>query len=428
MFAQAIKFFKTFILCLSLLAGNSAFAAELITNGSFEDGSGWTNWTNQINGVNRTDAWWNILDSKGLPLGLPPAYSGIRHQYLGAGINGVLAANNVDGLLYQTVTIPAGTTSATLSYYLRISTDEAITTGAVDHLCLEIRSTSGSLLATYACYSNTNASQFASWTQQTVNLSIYAGQTIRVTFRGTTNTTLKTVFRIDDVSLQATGTTATAPTIRNLSVTLITATSATVNFEINPNGSSTSAYLECGTTTGYGTSSGSVNVGSGTSFISNGSFPSMNIAFSPSAVYHCRVVATNSGGTTYGSDVSFQTLPLQTLLPDITASWVVPDLFQPGYQWRVQTEVRNLGGATAGASLLKFYLSTDLIKLDIDLNASCSVPALDPAGGFYPTYVCTKTLDVSSVPTGYYYVVVSVDALGVIIESTKQNNIVSASI
>jgi hypothetical protein len=203
------KFFlKVVILWLLLIiTGESALAqTELITNGGFETvGSGWVVLTN---GMNQTDSWWNINNPSG-------AHSGSRYEYIGAQQDGVSSANNVDGLIYQTVAIPAGTTSATLSYYLRITTSES-SSAAFDHLYVEIRNTSGTVLATPLSYSNQSASQFSSWTQQTVNLSSYAGQTIRVAFQGVTDSGTITVFRIDDVSLQATGTTVpAAPTLNS---------------------------------------------------------------------------------------------------------------------------------------------------------------------------------------------------------------------
>ena len=116
---------ETVILCLLLMvAGQSAWAqTDLIINGGFETLG--LAWVNQTNGVNQVDSWWNINQPSG-------AHSGNRYYYLGAQQDGVAAANNVNGLLYQTVTIPAGTTSAILSYYVKISTDES-PTAAFDH-------------------------------------------------------------------------------------------------------------------------------------------------------------------------------------------------------------------------------------------------------------------------------------------------------
>lgn len=293
-------FLKIVVLCvLLLLVGKSALAqTELIRNGGFEtlgDGS----WSVTTNGANQTNSWWNIPNASG-------AHSGSRYQYIGAQIDGVSAANNVDGSLYQTVTIPTGTTSATLSYYVRITTSES-PASAFDHLDVEIRNASGTVLAIPLRYSNQSSSQFSSWTQQTVNLSSYAGQTIRVAFHGTTDPSVMTVFRIDDVSLQVSGTTATAPTAQTLAASLVTTTSAQMNASVNPNGSSTSAYFEYGATTSYGGTTTAGNFGNGTSPVA---IQSSRSGLTPNTTYHYRVVATNSGGTNRGLDASFATQPV----------------------------------------------------------------------------------------------------------------------
>jgi hypothetical protein len=62
-----------------------------------------------------------------------------------------------------------------------------------------VRSTSGALLGTLATYSNRNAGPYS---QQAVSLAAWAGQTVRVQFRATTDWSLATAFRIDDVSLR----------------------------------------------------------------------------------------------------------------------------------------------------------------------------------------------------------------------------------
>lgn len=200
------------ILIISLLffiGGRPVFATELLVNGGFEDGLGWTNWTRLANGTNQTDSWWNVLNSN-VPSGFSTAHTGTRHQYLGADINAILPANNVDGSLYQTVTIPTGTTAATLSYYLRIETLENPIL-AYDSLEVYIENSSGQRILTIVPpYTNLDSSNYSTWKYQYIdiglhlNLSSLAGQQIRVVFHGITDPNVKTVFHLDDVSLQAT--------------------------------------------------------------------------------------------------------------------------------------------------------------------------------------------------------------------------------
>ncbi|MFC4150050.1 hydrolase [Micromonospora mangrovi] len=92
----------------------------------------------------------------------------------------------------QSVTIPAGCASATLSYWLHIDTAETGST-AYDKLTVTVNGT------TVASWSNVNAA--AGYTQRSVNLSGYLGQTVTVKFTGTEDSTLQTSFVLDDTAL-----------------------------------------------------------------------------------------------------------------------------------------------------------------------------------------------------------------------------------
>ena len=95
------------------------------------------------------------------------------------------------------------------------------------------------------------------------------------------------------------------PTVITGSASTITATTATLNGTVNPNGASTNAYFQYGTTTGYGSSTSSQAMGSGTAAVS---IPGGNISgLTCNTTYHYRALGTNSGGPSYGSDVTFKT-------------------------------------------------------------------------------------------------------------------------
>jgi hypothetical protein len=101
--------------------------------------------------------------------------------------------------LAQTVTIPAATTQATLSFWLHIDTAETTTTTAYDTLTLQILNSSGGVLATVHTWSNLNAA--AGYAQQSFDVSAYKGQTITIKFTATEDSSLKTSFVIDDAAL-----------------------------------------------------------------------------------------------------------------------------------------------------------------------------------------------------------------------------------
>ena len=121
-------------------------------------------------------------------------HSGVAYMI----INGV---NSSSGTLYQTVTVPSG--GANLNFWLNITTSEAAGAAIFDRLFIEVRSTSGTLLATLATFSNQNSGTAGVYVLRgPYNLSSFAGQTVRIQFRGTNDITLPSSFRIDDVSVQ----------------------------------------------------------------------------------------------------------------------------------------------------------------------------------------------------------------------------------
>ena len=67
---------------------------------------------------------------------------------------------------------------------------------------VEVRNTAGAVLATLATYSNLNRGTAGVYSQKTLDLSAFKGQTVRVTFHATTDVSLTTSFRVDDVSLK----------------------------------------------------------------------------------------------------------------------------------------------------------------------------------------------------------------------------------
>ncbi len=95
----------------------------------------------------------------------------------------------------QSVTIPAGCTNSTLSFYLHVDTAETTRTTAYDKLTVKIGTT------TLATYSNLNAA--TGYTLSSFNVGSYAGQTVSVSFSGSEDSSLQTSFVLDDTALTA---------------------------------------------------------------------------------------------------------------------------------------------------------------------------------------------------------------------------------
>lgn len=103
------------------------------------------------------------------------------------------------------VTLPSAATSATLSFWVSIVTEETSTT-AYDTLKVQLVSASGTVLATLATLSNANKTASAStYVQKSYSVLAYKGQQVRVRFVANNGASKVTTFRIDDVSLKADG-------------------------------------------------------------------------------------------------------------------------------------------------------------------------------------------------------------------------------
>ena len=100
--------------------------------------------------------------------------------------------------LYQQIAVPSTATTVTLSFWLKINTAETTTTTPFDTLQVQIRNSSNTVLSTLATYSNLNKT--TGYVQKTFDLTAFKGQTIRIYFLGTEDSSLQTSFVIDDTS------------------------------------------------------------------------------------------------------------------------------------------------------------------------------------------------------------------------------------
>ncbi len=98
--------------------------------------------------------------------------------------------------LSQSVTVPAAST-ASLSFWLYVSSAETTTSTAYDKLTVQV--VSGGSTTTLGTFSNLNKG--SSYVQRTFNLSAFTGKTVTLRFTGTEDSSLATSFVIDDTSL-----------------------------------------------------------------------------------------------------------------------------------------------------------------------------------------------------------------------------------
>ncbi len=122
------------------------------------------------------------------------AQSGTGYPFFGNAVS-------VSGSLHQPITIPSGA-SPTLTFHLNVTSSETTTTMQYDKLFVELRHTSGTLLKTLATYSNLNKAAAGSYTQKSLSLAGYGGQTVRVQFRTTHDSSAITTFRVDSAEVK----------------------------------------------------------------------------------------------------------------------------------------------------------------------------------------------------------------------------------
>jgi subtilisin family serine protease len=149
---------------------------ELLLNRGFESGS--VNWTatagvitNSTGQTPRTGSFYAWLDGYG--------------------------TTHTDSL-FQQITIPSTANSVTLSFWLKITTAETTTTTQFDRLQVQVRNSSNTVLTTLATFSNLNKT--TGYVLRTFDLTAFKGQTVRIYFLGTEDSSLQTSFVIDDTS------------------------------------------------------------------------------------------------------------------------------------------------------------------------------------------------------------------------------------
>lgn len=157
---------------LTVTAASACTAAQKITNPGFESGA--TGWSATV----------GVIGQNGPS---EPAHSGTWDAWLDG-----YGRSHTD-TLSQSVTIPSGCSSYTLSFWLHIDTAERTTTTAYDKLTVSLGST------TLATYSNLNKA--AGYVQHSFNVSGFAGQTVTLMFKGVEDSSLQTSFVVDDTAL-----------------------------------------------------------------------------------------------------------------------------------------------------------------------------------------------------------------------------------
>ena len=168
---------------------------QIIVNSNFASGgAGWT-----LTGAFQADSRFATCKSC-------PGYAYLANADGSAG-------NNLNGVLSQTFTIPSNAVEAALDFWDRTTTTE--TKGSfIDRLNVRLRLSNNSLVGLADIW-NSNAN--AAYTQHSIDLIAYKGQTVTLEFAGTTDASGPTTFRIDDVTLNVTTTIPPTPVALTIS-------------------------------------------------------------------------------------------------------------------------------------------------------------------------------------------------------------------
>jgi len=157
---------------------SNSTAQQLLLNPGFESGA--VNWTTTA----------GVIGQNGPS---EPAHTGTWDAWMDG-----YGTTHTDTVMQQ-VAIPSNITTATLTFWLHIDTAETTTTTAFDVLTVQVRNSSGTVLATLATFSNLNHA--TGYQQHSYDLSAYKGQTIQVFLTGTEDASLQTSFVLDDFAL-----------------------------------------------------------------------------------------------------------------------------------------------------------------------------------------------------------------------------------
>ncbi|MDB6025017.1 MAG: LamG domain protein jellyroll fold domain protein [Verrucomicrobiales bacterium] len=196
------------------------------------------------------------------------------------------------------------------------------------------------------------------------------------------------------------------PAVTTLPATNITATNATLAAALNPNSGPTTVSFQYGANTNYGLISSSLVIPIGT----NTSQTNIDVVgLLPGVVYHFRAIATNTGGTAQGQDLSFAALalaPLANAFPALLVS----------------------NTATLSASINpNGALTTVYFQYGLTTNyGSSSLTGTVPAGN---SFVTNSQIEPDLVPGAlYHFRVVAVNTVGITFGDDLTFNVAAPSV
>jgi uncharacterized repeat protein (TIGR01451 family) len=139
------------------------------------------------------------------------------------------------------------------------------------------------------------------------------------------------------------------PVVTTGAATELTQTTVKLSGTVNPAGQVTTAYVEIGTTAGYGTRSPGASL---PAEVASYGLTSTWSSLLPGTTYHYRFLATNADGTTYGADQVFTTAGTSPGADLALTAFEAPDPVTVAKQLTYTLIVANRGPLTAAAVTL----------------------------------------------------------------------------
>ena len=179
------------------VSGGGGTVVERLVNGNFDSITASTN-----SGTGWARSAFSGTSFNTLLAGQSNAHTGGTYAYLG--VNASTSSQTVQS---NATLIPAGATTATLSFYTSIVTSATTTTTAYDRLQVQlVDAGTNAVITTLVTLSNVNKTTNAStYVLRSYNVAAYKGRNVRVRLVATTDSSLATTFRVDTVSLRTDG-------------------------------------------------------------------------------------------------------------------------------------------------------------------------------------------------------------------------------
>ena len=207
-------------------SGSVGSVSNILLNPGFEDGP--VSWT----------------ESTGNVYGYPVITSYLNPTTTNSWYAWLCGYNNCVDKLYQDVTVPADAQSAYVQFNYWITTEETSSVAAYDSMSLRIYSPPNATTSKYWTLSNINKT--TDWVlSPKYDISAFKGQTIRLQFSATTDSTFPTDFYVDNVALMVGGSTpdTQAPAIpARLTATAISASAINLVWNASTDNVGVTAY------------------------------------------------------------------------------------------------------------------------------------------------------------------------------------------